>query len=148
MLTCTYAHVHAHTYMDAHVCLRVGIYVRGRKITLCLCVYGCVFSVSAKTNSTKRKKAPGPVLFSVEPWSGQWPAGCWSCLGTLAKSTHGTSMSHRILRMCSLLIPWSLWGRRGFFVLGAGTIGLFPSYSLLWLAVFSFLKATGLQHLV
>lgn len=45
MLACTHRYTCMHIHIDAHICLCVGIYVRGRKITVCLCVYGCVFLV-------------------------------------------------------------------------------------------------------
>lgn len=68
-----------------------------------------IFSVSTETNSMKRKRALRPVLFSVEPWSGEWPAGYWSCLKLPPKSTGETQMSHGLLENCSMVTPWSLW---------------------------------------
>ena len=103
-----------------------------------------IFSVSAETTSRKRKRALGPALFSVEPWSGDRPSGFWSCLDIWPNPL----MEHKkaMALLSSLVLPWSLGG--GFLGLGAKTIGLFLPYSILWLSVFLFLKAVGFQHLV
>ena len=90
--------------------------------------------------------ALGPVLFSVEPWSGDWLSGFWACLEIWPTPLMGHIKAMAPLSGCSLVLPWSLRG--GFLGLGAKTIGLFLPYSILWLSVFLFLKAAGSQHLV